>query len=71
MGKSVEYHEVEVIWRTKWKKGGWQIRDIVKVSSSKKLKRRIKRDTKSSPASHHRFTCLIKLVIFGLLLLSS
>lgn len=28
MGKSVE-----VIWRTKWKKGGWQIRDKVKVSS--------------------------------------
>lgn len=30
MGKSVVYHEV--IWRTKWRKGGWQITDIVKVS---------------------------------------
>lgn len=29
MGKNLVYNEV--IWRTKWSKGGWKISDIVKV----------------------------------------
>lgn len=55
MGKSVVYHEV--IWRTKWRKGRWQITDIVKVSD-KIILRNLK-----TFSFHLRFTCLIKFVV--------
>lgn len=32
MGKNLVYNEV--IWRTKWSKGGWKVSDIVKVSKT-------------------------------------
>lgn len=59
MGKNLVYNEV--IWRTKWSKGGWKVSDIVKV--------RLHRGTffshvlgLSTYISHLiQFTCLIKL----------
>lgn len=33
MGKNLVYNEV--IWRTKWSKGGWKVSDIVKVRHHK------------------------------------
>lgn len=57
MGKSLMYNEV--IWRTTWRKGSWQIADIVKVSEVKYKSPFIHPQKKRN--SHIQFTCLIKL----------
>lgn len=59
MGKSLMYNEV--IWRTTWRKGSWQIADIVKVSEVKYKSRSYIHKEKKKRNSHIQFTCLIKL----------